>query len=145
MILRITEQAIQPLIHAAIDEALNARNAIPVLLSDEESVKPQMPYVVVRCLSCSEEIAPGSGIFNVSGEICFRSHIKETSSEFRAEVLDAINNFAYDQTATKLSLTDGFHCYGWQPTTGEMQVEADSKSYLYMMKYAIHCMARNNT
>lgn len=145
MILRTTEQAIQPLLQAAIDETLQAKDALPVLLSDEESVKPQMPYVVVRCLSFEEEIAPGSGIFNVKGEIVFRSHVKETYSEFRASVLDSINNFAYDQTAAKLSITDGFHCYGWQPTTGEMQVEADSKSYLYIMKYTIHCMARNNT
>lgn len=58
--------------------------------------------------------------------------------------MDAINNFAYDSTAAKLSDVDGFHCHGWYPTSAEMISDQESKSYAYNMKYWVYCMAIDN-
>ena len=145
MILRATEQAIQALLQIAVDDITNFAGAVPVLLSDEEENKPPMPYIVAQCVEAEEQISPGCGIFKVSGEIRLRSHTKGSSPDERQELLDAINNFAYNSTATKLSALDDFHCYGWQPTTGALTVEPETKSYLYTMKYTAICMARDNT
>ena len=112
MILRATEKAIQGLLQAVMDDLVGLPGAIPVLLSDEAENKPQMPYIVVKCSDEEEQITPNSGIFRVDGELIFRSHTKETSPERRQAILDAINNFAYDSTAAKLSGVDNFHCHG---------------------------------
>jgi len=144
MILRATEQAIQTLLRENIDDAVG-EGFVPVLLSDEEDNKPQMPYCVIQCADSEEQITPGSGIFRVAGEIHFRSHIKASESEWRQMVLDAINNFAYDSVQTRLSNLSGFHCHGWQPTTGVLTVENESKSYRYTLRYFVFCMARDNT
>jgi len=144
MILRATEKAIQGLLQAVMDDIAGVPGAIPVLLSDEAENKPQMPYIVVNCSDEEEEITPNSGIFRVDGELIFRSHTKETSPEDRQVILDAINNFAYDATAAKLSGVDNFHCHGWHPTSGTMTPENETKSVLYSMKYFVHCMALNN-
>ena len=144
MILRATENAIQGLLQAAINENTGSPGVIPVLLSDESERKPQMPYIVIQCVSSEEQITPGSGIFKVDGTLIFKSHTKEASEEKRQLVLDSINNFAYDSTAAKLSLIDNFHCHGWYPTTGVISVDNDSKSTIYEMKYWVYCMAMNN-
>lgn len=145
MILRATETAIQGLLQAAMDDLTGFPGAIPVLLSDEGETKPQMPYIVVKCSEAEEQISPGCGIFKVSGELLFRSHTLQTTPERRQEVLDTINNFAYDSTAAKLSEVDNFHCHGWHPTTGEVTAQNESKSFLYTMKYWVYCMAMNNS
>ena len=144
MILRATEQAIQQLLEIDVADAVGI-GTVPVLLSDEEENKPQMPYIVVACTEEEEQITPGSGIFKVSGEIHFRSHTKASESEWRQTVLNAINNFAYDGTAARLSEIPNFHCHGWMPTTGQLTVENDTKSYRYVLKYSVFCMARNDT
>ena len=143
MILRATEKAIREVLQLAIDDAIG-EGFLPILLSDEEENKPQMPYVVVQCVEAEEQITPGCGIFKVTGEIRFRSHTRASESEWRQEVLDAINNFAYDETAAKLSAIDNFHCHGWQPTTGTLAAENETKSYTYALSYSIFCMARDN-
>ncbi len=145
MILRATEQAIQGLLQAAMDDLTGFPGAIPVLLSDEAENKPQMPYIVVKCADEEEQISPGCGIFKVGGELMFRSHTKETDPEERQAILDAINNFAYDSTAAKLSGVDNFHCHGWHPTSGTMTPENETKSILYSMKYWVYCMAMNDS
>ena len=144
MILRATEEAIQGLLQAAVDEATGYPGAVPVLLSDAVENKPQMPYIVIKCTDEEEQISPGCGIFKVTGDLQFRSHSRETDSEQRQAVLDAINNFAYDSTAAKLSALPGFHCHGWHPTTGTMTADNDRKSYEYNMRYWIYCMAMDN-
>ena len=141
MILRATEKAIQEVLQLAIDDIAEG---IPILLSDEEENKPQMPYIVVQCVESEEQITPGCGIFRVNGEIRFRSHTKGMDPEDRQTVLDAINNFAYDSTAAKLSALNGFHCHGWQPTTGALTVDNDTKSQTYTLSYLIFCMATDN-
>ena len=144
MILRATENAIIGLLQAAIDAAVGLPGSVPVLHSDEMETKPQMPYVVIQCVEEEEMISPGSGIFKVAGELLFRSHTKETSPLKRQAVLNAINNFAYDSTAAKLSGVDNFHCHGWHPTTGNMTVDNETKSYNYLMKYWVYCMAMDD-
>lgn len=144
MILRATENAIQGLLQEAIDENSKAEGTVQVLLSDNDENKPQMPYVVIQCVSSEEQITPGSGIFKVDGSLVYRSHTKNTTPEQRQVILDSINNFAYDSTAAKLSAIDNFHCHGWQPTTGELTMDNETKSTVYEMKYWIYCMEMDN-
>jgi ribosomal protein L24E len=144
MILRATELAIQGILQAAIDDNTGSPGAVPVLLSDEAERKPQMPYVVIQCISSEEQISPGCGIFKVEGDLVFKSHTREMSEDDRQVILDSINNFAYDATAAKLSGVDNFHCHGWYPTTGTMSVDNDSKATIYEMRYWIYCMAMDN-
>ena len=144
MILRATEEAIQGLLQAKIDDATETAGIVPVLLSDEEENKPPMPYVVVHCSGAEEEITPGCGIFKVATEIRLRSHVKITDTGERQELLDAINQFAYDSPAARLSALPNFHCHGWQPLATSLVAEPETKSYLYSMKFAVHCMAADN-
>jgi len=144
MILRATEEAIQSLLQAAIDDNMGSPGVIPVLLSDEQERKPQMPYILIQCTSEEEQITPGCGIFKVEGALVFKSHTRETDPEQRQLILDSINNFAYDSTAAKLSGVDNFHCHGWHPTTGVMATDNDAKATVYEMKYWVYCMAMNN-
>jgi len=144
MILRATENAIQGLLQSYIDDNTGSPGVVPVLLSDEEERKPSMPYIVIQCTTCEEQISPGCGIFKVGGMLQFKSHTKATDMEDRQSILDSINNFAYDSTAAKLSEVDNFHCHGWHPTTGEMSVDPDQKAYVYEMKYWVYCMAMDN-
>jgi hypothetical protein len=141
MILQDTEKAIQGLLQATITDAVGNKLQVPVYLSDADITKAPMPYVVIQCNSSEEQITPGSGIFKVSGTLAFRSHTKENTPGFRQKVLDAINNFAYDSTAAKLSQTAGFHCHGWQPTTGVISTDNDRKSTNYDMTYWVYCMS----
>ena len=141
MILRDTEKSIQGLLQAAITDAVGNKQSVPVLLSDADITKASMPYVVIQCQSAEEQITPGSGIFKVAGTLAFRSHTKENTPGFRQAVLNAINNFAYDSTAAKLSETPGFHCHGWQPTTGVITADNERKSTDYDMSYWVYCMA----
>jgi hypothetical protein len=144
MILQAAEIVIKQRLQESLDDLLGD-GVMTVYISDEQENKEPMPYILVKCSESDEQITPGSGIFRVYGEIRFRSHVKETSPEQRQITLDAINNFAYDDTAVKLSEADNFHCYGWHPMSGEMTPETETKSYLYLMKYSIYCMAMNNT
>jgi hypothetical protein len=143
-ILRAADEALQEVLQSYLDVIADDVGDIPVLLADESETKPPMPYVLIRCVSQEEQITPGSGIFKVGGEIQYRSHTKETSPEDRQIVLDAINNFAYDATAAKLSGVENFHCHGWHPTTGEILSDPETKSYTYDMKYWVYCMAIDN-
>lgn len=145
MILRATEKAIQGLLQSAIDDSTGYQGAVPVLIGDDDENKPQMPYVTIQCTEAEEQITPGCGIFKVGGEIHFRSHTKVMTPESRQEVLDAINYFAYNSTRLKLSEIPNFHCHGWHPTTGVLTAENDSKSFLYVMKYWVYCMAMNDS
>lgn len=144
MILQVSEKVIRDNLEKYLQDALGDIGGVDIYISDLQENKNPMPYVLVKCSESEEQITPGSGIFRVYGEIAFRSHVKETSPEVRQITLDAINNFAYDDTAVKLSEADNFHCYGWHPMSGEMIPEPETKSYLYLMKYSIYCMAMNN-
>ena len=144
MIFKSAESAIKTLLQAAIDEVVG-KGFVPVLTSDEIETKPEMPYVVIQCTEDEEMISPGCGIFKVQGDLLFRSHTKATPAKIKNAVLDAINNFAYDSTAAKLSAVKGFHCHGWHPTIGTMTPNNDAKSTDYLMKYWIYCMAMDNS
>jgi len=137
---RATEQAVLPLLQAAIDDVTASAGVVPVLLSDSDEIKPQMPYIVAFCPS-NTEIAPGCGIFEVDLQIEFRSHTKETEPGQRDKVLGAINNFAYDDTAAKLSAADGYHCHGFYYTGGTQTVDTEKKAIIHIMKYRVACMA----
>ena len=143
-ILRAADEAIKTVLSGYLKEIAGSVGKIDVYLADSSETKKQMPNITVQCVSAEEEITPGSGIFKVAGEILFRSHTKETSPEARQTVLDAINNFAYDSTAAKLSGLEGFHCHGWYPTSADLTFDAENKSYTYPMKYWVYCMAIDN-
>ena len=145
MIQQATEKAIRGLLQKTVNQVTRSKNAIPVLISDVDEVKVEMPYIVIKCTNSEEMITPNSGIFRVDGELVFKSHTAGTTPKRRQQVLDAINNFAYESTDLKLSLTDNFHCHGWHPTTGEMTVDDATKATIYTMKYWVYCMAMNNT
>jgi len=144
-ILRAADEAIKAVLSDYLEEIEDSVGEIDVYLADSDETKRQMPYIIVQCVSAEEEIAPGSGVFKVAGEIIFRSHTKETTPGERQTVLDAINNFAYDATAANLSGVEGFHCHGWHPTSAELTSDAETKSYTYDMKYWVYCMAMDNT
>lgn len=143
MILQATARAIQEVLQLCIDDAVG-EDVVPVLLADEQETKPPLPHIVIDATECEEEITPGSGIFRVSGNIVFSSHTKATDPAERERVLDAINNFAYDTTATKLSQIDGFHCHGWEPLGGNQTADNERKAVVYTMKYRVHCMQMDN-
>jgi len=145
MILRAADEAIKAVLEDYLVVIADDVGAIDVYLADSDENKRQMPYIIIQCVSCEEQITPGSGIFQVAGELLFRSHTKETTPETRQTILDAINNFAYDSTAAKLSGIEGFHCHGWHPTTGELTADNETHSYTYDMKYWVYCMARDNS
>lgn len=145
MILRATEQAIQTVLQTALDDQFRSRLTVPVLLSDSDQTKVEMPYIVLECVDAEEIITPGCGIFKVGGQLLFRSHTKATTPKDRQTVLDVINNFAYDSTAAKLSGVNNFHCHGWHPTTGNMTTDNETKSTNYLMKYWVYCMAMDNS
>jgi hypothetical protein len=145
MIQQATEKAIRGLLQQTVDAVTKSKNAIPVLISDVDEVKNEMPYIVIQCTDSEEIISPGCGIFKVNGVLVFKSHTRVITPKRRQDVLDAINNFAYDSTALKLSLTDNFHCHGWHPTTGEMTTDDATKATIYTMRYWVYCMAMNNT
>ena len=140
MILNSTAKSIQVLLQKAVDAALGRRKSIPVYLTDSDITKESMPYIIIDCSSEEEVITPGSGIFKVFGELEFRSHTKDTTPFIREKILKAINNFAYDSTATKLSTLKNYHCHGWQPTTGKMTADNDRKAMIYTMSYWVYCM-----
>lgn len=144
MILQAAEKVIREKMQEYLDDLLG-KKTIQVYISDEIENKNPMPYIIVKCAEAEEQITPNSGIFRVFGEINYRSHVKETYPKQRQVTLDAINNFAYDRTAIRLSEADNFHCYGWHPLSGELIPENETKSYLYLMKYSIYCMAMNNS
>lgn len=144
MILQAAEKAIQGLLQTAIDEATGSPGVVPVLISDRDLTKEQMPYILAQCVSDEEIISPGCGIFKVDGSLVYKSHTKSTTPEERQTILDAINNFAYDSTAAKLSGIDNFHCHGWHPTTGELTVDNEAKATIYQLKYWVYCMAMDN-
>lgn len=115
-----------------------------VLLSDEDDVKPAMPYVIARAINIEEEISPGCGIFKVTCGVIFKSHAKATTPAQREAVVVALNNFAYTGPAAALSAATGFYCHGFVPTTGEMTVDPETKAYIYELQYMLHCMPTDN-
>lgn len=140
MILQATAKSIQSILQKTVNAATGRRKAVPVYLTDSDITKKPMPYIIIECESSEEQITPGSGIFKVSGNLEFRSHSKETTPAVRNKILNAINNFAYDSTAEKISTLKGFHCHGWQPTTGNMTTDNDRKAMIYKMSYWVYCM-----
>ena len=145
MIQQATETAIRGLLQKTVNQVTRSKNTIPVLISDADEVKVEMPYIVIQCTNDEEIISPNSGIFKVDGSLVFKSHTRGITPKRRQSILDAINNFAYDSTALKLSAFDNFHCHGWHPTTGDMTTDDATKATIYTMKYWVYCMAMNNT
>jgi len=140
MILQAAAKSIQTLLQKSVDAALGKKNTVHVYLTDADLTKSPMPYIVIDCSSSEEIIDPGCGIFKVAGNLEFRSYTKATSPEIREKILTAINNFAYDDTAEKLSTMKNFHCHGWHPTTGEMTHDNEYKATVYTMSYWVYCM-----
>tara|TARA_R110000796_G_scaffold554_1_gene1959 strand:+ start:641 stop:1099 length:459 start_codon:yes stop_codon:yes gene_type:complete len=140
MILNSTAKSIQILLQKSVNAAIGRGNNVPVYVSDTDITKDAMPYIIIDCTSSEEQITPGCGIFKVEGNLEFRSHSKDTTPAIRERVLKAINNFAYDSTAVKLSTLKKFHCHGWHPTTGKMDADNDRKAMIYTMTYWVYCM-----
>ena len=134
----VASQAVQ----AAL-QALVTGTVVPsasVLKGDEDNTKVQQPLIVCIADENIEEISPGCGIYTVPFKIEFRSHIKETTTEDRDLVIQAITNFAYTDPASTLSGYTGFHCYGFVINGGKMAVDVDEKSYNYTLEFTLHCM-----
>lgn len=128
----------------AIGNVVSGTN-VPVLVSDEGEVKPTMPYIVARARNYEELYGPGTGIYKVKCSAIFRSHVKETTPDQREAIVILLNNFTHQNPAATLNMTDGFHCYGFVPTTGQMNVDQETKSYSYDIDWDMFCMPRNNT
>lgn len=111
-----------------------------IYISDEDVIKEPMPYIIVHAESYEEVIGPGIGIFKVPVRLIFRSHVKETSTNQRTDVVNAINNFAYATPAVTLSTVSGFHCHGFEPSTGSMVIDGEHKAYCYEVEFTLHCM-----
>lgn len=115
-----------------------------VYISDNDEIKQPMPYVIVHAESAEEQVTPGCGLYLVSMSVIFRSHVKETSTDQRTDVVNSLNNMAYTSPASALSAITGFHCHGFVPASGSMAVDQESKSYVYNINYSLYCMPRDN-
>jgi hypothetical protein len=137
-IVNIAEQSCQEQITLYVGE-------VPVYISDFDSVKAPMPYIVIHGDSYEELIGPGVGIFKVSMSVLLRSHVKVETPQERDGIVDGINSFLYNTPADRLSLTDGFHCYGFVPVSGDMGVNTEMKAFEYHTRFDLYCMPRNNS
>jgi hypothetical protein len=116
-----------------------------IYTSDSDVQKEAGPNVVVRIKGAEEQISPGCGIYKLTIEIEFQSHVKDTTPNERDAVMTAINNFGYTSPATNMSTLDGFYCYGFIPAAGVLSIEPETKSYVYLVESTALCMARDNT
>ena len=123
---------------------------IPVLISDQADVKPPMPYILVKCEDAEELITPKSGVFKTTATICFKTHAKYTDSNlktslaYREQVIDLIDQFSYNNTATVLSTVTNYHCHGWEQKERTMETDNDQKSLSYFFNYDVTCMSLDN-
>ena len=140
-VISLAEQAISTLIITNL-KATVAKDQ--VYISDNDEIKQPMPYVIVHAESAEEQVTPGCGLYLVSIKVIFRSHVKETSTDQRTDVINALNNMAYTTPAASLSAVTGFHCHGFVPASGSMVVDGESKSYVYNINYSLYCMPRDN-
>lgn len=127
-----------------LGEYLKRTEGAVIVASDRADDLPDKPYVLVVANRFEELYGPGTGIFKVGVEVHFSSHVKETSSAQRDQVITAINNFTYNSPASTISAQSGFYCHGIVPTAGEMQVDGEEKSYDYIVQYDVFCMPRDN-
>lgn len=123
---------------------------IPILISDQADVKPPMPYILVECGEAENLITPSSGIFKTTATICFKTHAKytdgnlKTSPTYREQVIDLIDQFAYNNTAAVLSTVANYNCFGWEQKELITEVDNDQKSFTYYFNYDVTCMALDN-
>ncbi len=140
VIINVAEAAIVSAIQNSI-----APYEVPVIASDENEIKPPMPYITVHVGSYQEEIGPGSGIFRLEVNIVYRSHVKPDDAELRTAICTGINDFLYGAPAVTLSLFDGLHVYGFIPVaSGSMAINPELKAYEYQVRADVVCMPRNN-
>lgn len=140
-IVNVSEVAVVTALQAVVDSAI-----VPnIYQSDVASIKDNPPWIVVHGDNYEEWVGPGSGIFKVPIECLFRSHVKETSPANRDAVVSQINNFIYNSPAANLSLTANYFCYGFVPTSGEMKVDTEKKTYDYVVRFDLYCMPRDNS
>jgi hypothetical protein len=140
-VISLAEQAISSLLITNLKSTV-AKDQ--VYISDNDEIKQPMPYVIVHAESAEEQVTPGCGLYLVSIKVMFRSHVKETSTDQRTDVVNAINNMAYTSPASALSATTGFHCHGFVPASGSMTVDGEMKAYVYNVMYSLYCMPRDN-
>jgi hypothetical protein len=140
-VISLAEQAISSLLITSLKSTV-AKDQ--VYISDNDEIKQPMPYVIVHAESAEEQVTPGCGLYLVSIKVMFRSHVKETSTDQRTDVVNAINNMAYTSPASALSATTGFHCHGFVPASGSMTVDGEMKAYVYNVMYSLYCMPRDN-
>ena len=123
---------------------------IPILISDQADVKPPMPYILVKCEDAEELITPESGVFKTTATICLKTHAKytdsnlKTSPAYREQVIDLIDQFSYNNTATVLSTVANYHCHGWEQKERTMETDNDQKSLSYFFNYDVTCMSLDN-
>lgn len=142
VVVALAEESIIGLLQAALVGTVCDER---VYLSDDDEQKVPGPNVVVYTGSAEEQISPGSGIYKLGIRVEFQSHVKDTTPDERELVMTAINNFGYTDPATNMSLTAGFHCYGFIPSAGVISIESETKSYVYTVDYTALCMARDNS
>ena len=141
VIINLAETAIETtLLPYLVGTVAQARTYV----SDEDSIKEPMPYVLVHVTECEEVVSPGSGIFRMTVGIILKSHVKENTQAERDAVVSAITNFAYTAPATALSLVSGFHCYDFESKAGSINVDPETKAYTFENDYQITCMPRDN-
>jgi hypothetical protein len=140
-VISLAEQAISSLLITNLKSTV-AKDQ--VYISDNDEIKQPMPYVIVHAESAEEQVTPGCGLYLVSIKVMFRSHVKETSTDQRTDVVNALNNMAYTTPASALSAIAGFHCHGFVPASGSMTVDGETKSYVYEIKYSLYCMPSDN-
>ena len=115
-----------------------------VSISDETAIQFTQPNIVIHTTECEEIVSPGSGIYKMTIGIILQSHVKENTKAERDAVVSAITNFAYSDPATALSAVSGFHCYGFEPKSGSITLDPETKSYNLENYYQLTCMPRDN-
>lgn len=115
-----------------------------LLISDESLVKDPMPWAVIHATTTEEVITPNSGIYKVTVNFTFKSHVKETSTEQRTDAIERIMNFITVTPASLLSSVLNFHCHGFVESGGSMIVDGENKAYVYNTTLEVYCMPMDN-
>lgn len=140
MINGVTEQAILATLPPVLPVGLH------ILVADEEAEKEAVaPCLVIRAVENESLIDPTSGIYKVTVQLTLRLHLKESGKEFAAEVTRSIDEFAFSGPAERLSQVNGFHCYGFMPSTGAVTLDPERKIFEYVTQWQLWCMPRNNS
>jgi hypothetical protein len=138
---------------AALTTALAGLSVPPTIYVSDAATNPikvDMPYVVIHADNYAEEVYPGCGLFKVTMQVMYRSHVQEDTEAARDAVVSLINQCFHEknqatpasprlQIAVAMSTYASFYVHGFVPTSGSMRVNVDYKAYEYVAGCELYC------